>query len=143
MRSVSCFRLCWESRPGHGTGLITVAVGLGEVTLHPGDRLPASVTALLFGGCALFLATFGFTRWRLFRKRSTTRLTAAVVVLAAMPAGPHVPGLAALAIVVTVVAALNVYEYVQVRRHGDITRRQGRDGDRPGGAGRPHPRQPA
>lgn len=103
-------------------GVIAAAVGLGEVVLHPGDRLPASVTALLFGGCALFLGTFGFTRWRLFRKRSTTRVTAAVILLATMPAGPRVPGLAALAIVVTVVAALNVYEYVRVRRHGDITR---------------------
>lgn len=62
------------------------AVGMHGAVLHPTDRLGGSVTGLLYGGTALYLATFGFTRWAMFRLVSVTRLSAAAVVLLLLPA---------------------------------------------------------
>ena len=96
--------------------IIAVSVGLGVVISHPDEALIGGNLDLLFGGCALYLATFGYTRWRMFRSWSVTRLTAAVVVLALLPAAAHVPALAALSGLAAVIAALNVIEYVIVQR---------------------------
>lgn len=46
-------------------GIITIAVGLRETVADPGARLSWGVAGLLFGGCALYLATIGYTRWRM------------------------------------------------------------------------------
>jgi hypothetical protein len=70
----------------------------------------------LVGGCALYLASYGYTRWAMFKLVSTTRLTAAVVMLVLLPIAPHVPALAALILVADVLIALNVVEYLRVRR---------------------------
>ncbi|HEX9338268.1 MAG TPA: low temperature requirement protein A, partial [Pseudonocardiaceae bacterium] len=96
--------------------IIAVAVGLAGVIAHPGDRLGAGQAGLLFGGCALYLATFGYTRWRMFGTVSRTRLTAAAAVVVLLPVAPMVPGLAALSGVAAVVVMLNVVEYQMVRR---------------------------
>ena len=67
--------------------IIAVGVGLREAVAHPGTALPPGGVGLLFGGSALYLATFGYTRWTMFHLVSTTRLTAAgVVVLLIVPA---------------------------------------------------------
>jgi hypothetical protein len=47
---------------------------------------------------------------------STTRLTAAAVVLALLPVAPHLPALAALILVGAVLVGLNVVEYIRVQR---------------------------
>lgn len=47
--------------------VIVVSVGTREAVAHPADRLGWGLTGLLFGGTALYLATFGFTRWAMFR----------------------------------------------------------------------------
>jgi low temperature requirement protein LtrA len=96
--------------------IIAVAVGLAGVIAHPGDRLAAGQVGLLFGGCALYLATFGYTRWRMFGTVSRTRLTAAAVVVVLLPVAGLVPGLVALSAVAAVVVVLNVVEHVMVRR---------------------------
>ena len=95
-------------------GIIALAVGLAEVVGHPSDRLSFDVAALLFGGTALYLATFGYTRYRMFRQWSTTRLGAALIVLALVPFAPAVPGVIALATVTTIVVALNIEEHRRV-----------------------------
>ncbi|MFG2875853.1 low temperature requirement protein A [Streptomyces sp. NPDC048337] len=100
--------------------IIAVAVGMAEAVAHPGDRLPPGVTALLYGGCALFLATFGYTRWHLFRSWSVTRLVAAAAVLALLPVAALLPSLAALALLTAVVTALNLAELGFVRRRGEL-----------------------
>src|SRR5262249_39974264 len=46
--------------------IIAVAVGLTGVVTHPTGRLDAGTAALLFGGTGLYLATFGYTRYRMF-----------------------------------------------------------------------------
>ena len=98
--------------------IIAVSVGLGVAIIHPGDPLTGGNLDLLFGGCALYLATFGYTRWRMFRSVSSTRLSAAAVVLALLPVASHVSALAALSGLAVVVAALNLIEYVIVQRRG-------------------------
>ncbi|MDQ6850100.1 MAG: low temperature requirement protein A [Actinomycetota bacterium] len=98
--------------------IILVAVGLRTSVHNPGHPLSATVTGLLFGGCALYLASFGFTRWAMFRLVSWTRLGAAAVVVLLMPLAPHVPALAALIGLAVVLAVLNTLELLRVQRDG-------------------------
>ena len=95
-------------------GIIALAVGLAEIVAHAEDALHIDVAALLFGGTALYLATFGYTRYRMFRQWSTTRLGAAVIVLALLPLTPRVPGLVSLAVLVAIVIGLNLVEHRRV-----------------------------
>jgi low temperature requirement protein LtrA len=96
--------------------IIGVAVGAAEVVHHPDHHLDWAVTGLLYGGTALYLATFGYTRWRMFGTLSATRLGAAAVVLVLMPLAPLLPGLVALAVLAAVLVALNVVEHVRVKQ---------------------------
>jgi low temperature requirement protein LtrA len=97
-------------------GIVAVAVGLAEVVQHPGDHLHLDVAALLLGGSALYLALFGYTRWRMFGTISPTRLVAAAVCLLLLATAPALPALAVLALLAGVVVALNVVEALNVRR---------------------------
>ena len=96
--------------------VISIAVGMREAIAHPGDHLSWGVSGLLVGGCALYLASYGYTRWAMFKLVSTTRLTAAAVMLVLLPITPHLPALAALILVAAVLIGLNVVEYIRVRR---------------------------
>ena len=96
--------------------IIAVSVGLGVAVVRPGEPLTGANLDLLFGGCALYLATFGYTRWRMFHSWSVTRLSTAVVVLALLPAAAHVSALLALSGLAAVLVALNLIEYLIVRR---------------------------
>jgi len=98
--------------------IIVVAVGMRESVAHPGDDLSWSTTGLLFGGTAMYLATFGFTRWTMFRLVSVTRLTTAAIVLAVLPLAPHVPALASLSMLALIVAGLNTVELLRVENIG-------------------------
>lgn len=95
-------------------GIIAMAVGLAEVVSHPSDRLHLDLAALLFGGTALYFATFGYTRYRMFRQWSTTRLGGAVLVLALIPLATRVDGLLALAGLVAIAVAVNLVEHRRV-----------------------------
>jgi low temperature requirement protein LtrA len=95
--------------------IIMVAVGLARVIGHPGERLSAGEVGLLFGGCALYLATFGYTRWRMFRTVSKTRLSAAAAVGVLSLFSTAVPSLLALCGVAMVVVVLNIVEHWIVR----------------------------
>lgn len=99
--------------------IIAVAVGMAEAVDHPGAPLPLGVAALLYGGCALFLATFGYTRWHLFRTWSVSRLVTAALVLLLLPVAALLPALGALALLVVVVTGLNLAELGLVRRRGE------------------------
>jgi low temperature requirement protein LtrA len=96
--------------------IIAVAVGLSEVVAHPTAGLPASVAGLLVGGCALYLATFGYTRWRMFRRIGWGRLAGAGACLVALPVAPSVPALAVLGWLVLVTVVVNLVEAVAVRQ---------------------------
>ncbi|HEY4023239.1 MAG TPA: low temperature requirement protein A, partial [Pseudonocardiaceae bacterium] len=96
--------------------IIAVSVGMAAALAHPGEPLVGADLNLLFGGCALYLATFGYTRWRMFQSWSATRTSAAVVVVALLPAGAHVSALAALCGLALVIVGLNLIEYLIVQR---------------------------
>ncbi len=98
--------------------IILVAVGMREAVSHPTEALGWGVTGMLFGGTALYLATFGFTRWAMFGLLSTTRLSTAAVVLVLLPVAALLPALAALSGLAVVVAALNVVELTRNARIG-------------------------
>jgi low temperature requirement protein LtrA len=99
-------------------GIIAASVGLREAVAKPGHELSSGSLALLFGGSALYLATFGYTRWMMFRLVSKTRLSAAVIVLIAMFPARYVPAFAALVILATPLIALNVVELAHNDRIG-------------------------
>jgi hypothetical protein len=71
---------------------------------------------LLVGGCALFVATFGYTRWMMFHLGSRTRLSAAAATLVVLLSGAVLPEPATLALLVVVRAALNVRELTAVHQ---------------------------
>ncbi|MEY9877430.1 low temperature requirement protein LtrA [Streptacidiphilus sp. MAP12-33] len=98
------------------SGVIAFAGGVTAAATRPGHRLQTGSLALLFGGCALFLAAFGYTRWRMFRLVAWTRLVAAAVTLAATPLCAALPGAAALAVLAALLVALNLWEYQRVER---------------------------
>jgi len=95
--------------------IIVVAVGLRESVANPGDDLSWGTTGLLFDGTALYLETFGFTGWTMFRLVSVTRLTAAAAVL---PLAHVLPALASVSILAAVVITLNVVELLRVNLIG-------------------------
>lgn len=100
--------------------IIAVAVGLTDAVAHPGEHLHMGPVALLYGGTGLFLATFGYTRYTMFKQHSWTRLPAAAVCFALLPLGTHVPTEWAVAILAVVVIALNSVEHIRVKKAGSL-----------------------
>lgn len=96
--------------------ILAVAVGLEEVVAHPDHEMSTGAAALLFGGCAMYLATFGYIQFRMSRSRSTTRWAAAVIVLALLPVASMVPALLAPCLLIVVMVPLNVLEHLMDRR---------------------------
>jgi len=95
---------------GFIAGIIAMSAGIGEVIVDPRAHLPTDVTALLFGGTALYLATFGYTGWRMFRSIGAPRLTTAAICVTVGGVADRVPALAALSILTFPIIALNVTE---------------------------------
>ncbi|HEY2791185.1 MAG TPA: low temperature requirement protein A [Micromonosporaceae bacterium] len=98
--------------------IIVVAVGLHTSIEAPTHPLGWGIAALLYGGAATYLATFGFTRWTMFRLVSWTRLSAAAVVLVLLPLAAVADALAAVTVLAVVLIVLNVIEYMRVGRIG-------------------------
>jgi low temperature requirement protein LtrA len=99
-------------------GIIALAVGLHEAVAEPLHALSWGAAGLLFGGTAVYLGGFGFTRWAMFHLVSRTRLSAAAAVLVLLPVAPFLPALAALGLLALVVVALNVVELRINHREG-------------------------
>jgi low temperature requirement protein LtrA len=117
--------------------IIVVAVGMRQAVAHPGDPLGGAGSALLAGGTALYLATFGFTRWSMFRLMSWTRLIAAAGALVLLPAAIVLPALASLTLLAVGVAALNVIEYSRVQKIGWRALLARREQEKPGASSGP------
>lgn len=92
------------------SSIIATAVGCKYVLKHPGDPLATAELWVLAGGVAGYLATFGYTRWRMFGRPSKTRLPAAAVVLLVALAASPAPAVAVLAAIAAVVIGLNLVE---------------------------------
>ncbi|WP_371497231.1 low temperature requirement protein A [Kitasatospora sp. NBC_00374] len=97
-------------------GVIAVAVGFGETVAEPGAALGAGPLGLLYGGCALYLLSFCYTRKMMFGVVSPTRLAAAALVLVLLPLMVRLPALAALGVLAAVLVGLNAWEQLRVRR---------------------------
>jgi low temperature requirement protein LtrA len=95
--------------------IVAVAVGMTDTISQPAARLHWPVAGLLYGGSALYLATFGYTRWMMFRLVSTTRLSAAGVGVVCLPIATSVPALASLGLLAAIFAGLNIVELMMVR----------------------------
>jgi low temperature requirement protein LtrA len=121
------------SHLGFIAGVIGVAVGLSEVVGHPTVPLRLDVAALLIGGCAVYLAIFGYTRWRMFHLVSWTRLGGAGASLLVLPFARAVPALVVLLWLVVAVAGVNLVEAHLNRRAS----RASEPGSPAGTAGRP------
>jgi low temperature requirement protein LtrA len=98
--------------------IILVAVGMRESIVEPTHHLSWALCGLLVGGTALYLASFGFTRWAMFRLVSWTRLSAAAAVLVLLPVAPHVPALATLTGLALILVVLNTVELMRVEQIG-------------------------
>jgi low temperature requirement protein LtrA len=98
--------------------IIGIAVGMRFAVARPTDGLGFAPAGFLYGGTALFLASFGYTRWRMFRLMSWTRLGTAAVTLVLLPLAAVLPAIAALAVLALVLAALNSLEYLRVEHIG-------------------------
>ncbi|GLW71744.1 low temperature requirement protein A [Kitasatospora phosalacinea] len=101
-------------------GVITVAVGFAETVARPGQSLGGGALGLLYGGSALYLVTFAYTRRMMFGLLSPTRLTAAAAVLALLALlllTPlhRLPALAVLGLLAAVLVGLNGWEARRVR----------------------------
>jgi low temperature requirement protein LtrA len=92
-------------------GVIAVAVGLAEAIAHPEHHLDRGIASLLFGGVALYLATFGYTTWRMFRRLPLARLVSAGIVLGMLPFATEVPAVLALLDLAAVLMLLALIEY--------------------------------
>jgi low temperature requirement protein LtrA len=104
-------------------GVIAVAVGLGETIAHPREHLDQGVAALLFGGVALYLATFGYTTWRMFRRLPVARLVSGGIVLAMLPFATEVPAVLALLDLAVALMLLALLEYaIRTRREAKAQR---------------------
>jgi low temperature requirement protein LtrA len=82
-------------------GILLAAVGDELVIAHPGDTLGTAGALVTLGGPALFLAGLVAFGARIGRASTRPRLAAIVVLVAAVPAAAHAPGL-----LVTTLAAL-------------------------------------
>jgi low temperature requirement protein LtrA len=97
-------------------GIIAVAVGLAEAAAHPGEHLHLDAAAVLFGGAALYLGAFGYTKWRMFRQLATARLGAAAACLALLPLAPLLPAVVAVWLLAVVTIGVNAAEAALKRR---------------------------
>jgi low temperature requirement protein LtrA len=95
-----------------------IAVGLAEVVGEPAMRLHADTAGLLFGGTAVYLATFAYTRWRMYHRISWGRFAGAAISLALMPLGLLVPAVVAVLMLIAVVVGVNVGEARRIRQTG-------------------------
>jgi low temperature requirement protein LtrA len=98
--------------------IILVAVGLRASIAVPGQPLGWALCAALVGGTATYLASFGFTRWAMFRLVSWTRLIAAAAVLVVLPIAHDAPALATVTMLAAILIVLNTVELMRVEQTG-------------------------
>jgi len=91
-------------------GIELAAFGLHEILAHPDEHLEAVPAFGLLGGVAIYLLGHVAIRMRGAGTVNVQRSVLAALLLALVPVAIHVSGIAALAIVTLLLAALIVYE---------------------------------
>lgn len=97
------------------TGIVLIALGIKKTLEHVGDPLTAVPAVALCGGVALYLIGHNAFRLREHGTVSVSRLVAAGLALALIPAALILPSLLSLAAVAALLAALAVFETVRER----------------------------
>ncbi|HEV2347826.1 MAG TPA: low temperature requirement protein A [Actinocrinis sp.] len=92
------------------TGLILIAAGLSQAVRTPLGHPNGVHAYFLAAGTALYVLTFCYTRARMFGGMGVARLVAGLVAAALAGLGPFAPAIATLAILVTLLLALNIFE---------------------------------
>jgi low temperature requirement protein LtrA len=90
-----------------------MALGFEMTIEHVDEHLELIPAVALMGGGALYLLAHVAFRWRNVRRFSVQRLVAAAVLLALIPVARHTPALVSLAIVMAVLVAVLIYEYLR------------------------------
>ena len=95
-------------------GIVLFAFAMKSIVGDVGDEVDSVVAFALCGGSALYLLTYSAIRVRVERRltMSRGRFVTAVALLLALPIATTVPGLAALALVTAIWAALHAYELI-------------------------------
>ncbi|BCJ44766.1 low temperature requirement protein A [Actinoplanes ianthinogenes] len=96
--------------------VIAVAVALAEAVAHPAEHLHLYPAALLCGGTAVYLITFAWNRWQMFRVFGWGRAAAGLAAALLLPLALLTPAVVAVLALVAVLVVLNVAEAVTVRR---------------------------
>jgi low temperature requirement protein LtrA len=94
-------------------GIELMALGFEMTIEHVDEHLELIPAVALMGGGAIYLLAHVAFRWRNVRRFSVQRLVAAAVLLALIPLARHTPALASLAIVMAVLVAVLIYEYLR------------------------------
>ena len=97
-------------------GIVLAALGLHDVLAHPGDHLKVVPAFALLGGVAVYLLGHVTVRLRGAGTWNVHRAVLALVLFGLIPLGIAVAGVASLAIVTAVLAAMIAYE---TRRYGE------------------------
>jgi low temperature requirement protein LtrA len=96
-------------------GIELFALGVEQVVGHVSEPLKPEASAALFGGVALYLLAHVAFKMRTIGSLGRQRLVAAVLCAAAVPLGPEVDALAALALVAVIATGLIAYEVIRYR----------------------------
>jgi low temperature requirement protein LtrA len=105
-------------------GVVLVALGLKKTLLHIDEPLDTVPAVALFGGFSVYLGAHIAFRWRNIRTVNEARLLTALLLIALIPVGLHVPALVSLALVAAAVVGLVAFEALrwgdarhQIRHH--------------------------
>lgn len=96
------------------TGLVLAAVGASTMVETPTAPPHTPLAYLLPMGATLYVTAFCWTRWRMFGAPTAGRTTTALLLAALTPTAPHLPQLAMLITVTTIILTLNAYEHWMV-----------------------------
>lgn len=96
-------------------GILCVAVGLKKLMAHPGHVPESAPELLLAPGVTIFLAGFGYSRWRMFGAPTLFRVAAALLCAALSVVAVWVPVVATAVAVTLALLVLNALEYYWVR----------------------------
>jgi len=91
-------------------GIVLLALGLKKTLAHVDDPLETVPAVAMLGGPALYLLAHVAARLRNIHTLNKQRLLCAVLLVALIPAGTHLPALATLAILAGVLVTLIGYE---------------------------------
>ncbi|MFI1239245.1 low temperature requirement protein A [Nocardia salmonicida] len=111
-------------------GVIALSLGLKKVLYYVGDSSHHKLTDPLYGiplgalyaGPALFILGVVVAKYYASKSVSIARVITAVLLLALIPAAAHLPALASLAVLCTVLAALVIFETLRFAQPRDQIR---------------------